>query len=73
MGFPLFFSKSTKAGREPEEIEEAVCSKCIIETMTASPIYLQILVYQRISNSSSSYWCTCPFKLAVGCTCVAPQ
>ena len=59
-------------GREPEMIQYAMCKNCTLRDMVAKPIYLQISVYKRVRQPNDA-WCRCPFKLAVGCTCVTRQ
>lgn len=66
----LCFRNNSKAGREPETILQAVCLPCSVKDMEARPIFLQIQVYERIGTHE---YCSCPFDLAVGCTCVARE
>ncbi|XP_039878784.1 interleukin-17A-like [Simochromis diagramma] len=67
---PWKLQNNSKAGREPQTIKEAKCMPCSVENMVARPIFVQIQVYESIGEHG---YCSCPFDLAVGCTCVAKE
>lgn len=71
--FTFYFRPKSENDRWRNIPMEAVCTTCTVKDMIPKPIYLEVSVYERVRNGSHHFWCRCPHRLSVGCTCVENQ
>ncbi|KAG7280870.1 hypothetical protein CRUP_010852 [Coryphaenoides rupestris] len=55
-------------------IMKAVCENCTLQGWEPMPVKIEMSVYYRIdTHRDHHYWCQCPHKITVACTCVATE
>ncbi|KAM9751171.1 uncharacterized protein ACNS7B_008086 [Menidia menidia] len=59
-----------KNGRMLKNFQYAECTSCRVQGLVAKEIFLEVSLFERVRNGTEFYYCRCPYKLAVGCTCV---
>ncbi|KAG7283466.1 hypothetical protein CRUP_035259 [Coryphaenoides rupestris] len=64
----------TNSSRQPQTIMKAVCENCTLQGWEPMPVKIEMSVYYRIdTHRDHHYWCQCPYKIPVACTCVKDQ